>query len=315
MDAEQPSQPLPGGIVFACPISSVIARCRFLLQDTKLISDATEAEKIIDVQELRRSAKDNTLKIQADKILERFNRRIILHDLAGPFRPDWIRIPSFNYTLPKSAAISTRDLIKNFFRALALGIRDLFPKDAPEFQFVFLCRLDEREEETRLSFIIPFQNLLGYIHDILDDPKGMKAELEGKKALDILHKYGILPGAYFPVVAVYRPILRYVEFNNQNQINSPQQFLSPHLCHTTSGFLNFLGVLEARHLEVQGSPGPPIFQFDNLHEAMNKGLDNWFRWLYCFLDTKVLFDPNRLYISSNDPERYDYFYSGEKQGL
>lgn len=314
-DAGDPSQPLPGGIVFASQVSSLLSRCPFL--KPTILPSPSEAEQLEDLQELRDDAKDEALQERVNKALTQVNRKIVLGGAAAAFQPDWIPVPTFSFEQPKSSEGAVRDLVKAFMNAIALGIHALFPKNAAEIQFVFLLKLKVDSQKVRLDFVIPFQELVGSVKDLIDDPKGSyeQATASGKKPVEIGHKYAIAAGAYFPIVAVYRPVLRHVEFLNKNQIGSPEQFLSPHLCHTTSGFLNFLGVLSVVHLEKYGaeSSETPIFHFDNLHHAMNKGLDAWFRWLYCLIDTATFFDPQRLYVSAKNPETYDYRYY-TKQG-
>jgi len=94
---------------------------------------------------------------------------------------------------------------------------------------------------------------------------------------------------------------------NKHHIATPDQFLDPEFCRTTSGFLNFLGTLL---LLDQNSDTP-----DHLRAIAHKantladhGLDEWLRWLYCLIDFGTLYEPKRVLINSLDPEQFFYSY-------
>ena len=53
---------------------------------------------------------------------------------------------------------------------------------------------------------------------------------------------------------------------------------------------------------------PQEFHVSEPESLMNKGLDDWFRWLHWFMETGTLFEASRVYVHRIDPERYVYLY-------
>jgi hypothetical protein len=122
------------------------------------------------------------------------------------------------------------------------------------------------------------------------------------------HKYAIVEGALTPIAFQYKPVLRQIVATNENQVSAPKQFLNPHLCKTTSHFLNFIGTLSLQTALKFPEGTTPIFHFDNFEQLFNAGLDHWFPWFYHFLDTGTFFDLKRLFVSTQDSEEYRYHY-------
>jgi hypothetical protein len=120
--------------------------------------------------------------------------------------------------------------------------------------------------------------------------------------IDIEFHFGAIVGIKVPVVVdCDRSAGRYA-FENANQLQAPRQFINPYWCQTTSGFLNFLG---AREID-----GAEMFLLSDVDALEDQGLDEWFRWLYCTMETGTTFDTGRLLVRSDEPETWVYDYDG-----
>jgi hypothetical protein len=91
---------------------------------------------------------------------------------------------------------------------------------------------------------------------------------------------------------------------NTNHFSDPDQFFSPWLCHTTSGFLNFIGASSIRQANDRTA------LWSDPEKVMNQDLDEWFRWLYCAMETGVWFESQRVLVRRSNPEEFVYNYDG-----
>jgi len=127
-----------------------------------------------------------------------------------------------------------------------------------------------------------------------------------EESVDVLHNYRCPLGVLFPVVILYRPASKLVLLANDNHFQDPQQFIDPHLCHTTSGFLNFVGALS---LAVgQGSRQIVIRNQQALESA---GLSEFLRWLDEFWHNGT-WQTQRILVNAANPEEYLYDYEPPK---
>lgn len=297
-----------GGIVFCCPVRLIIDKRQELAGSVAQVKYEDKIAELLQVLAALPSTDQDPLK----QALSELHREKLAKTQVRALEPEWTAIPKWQFALPigDQPQEMKDEFMKTVIRTIARGLEELIPKTVREAQVVVLLRLTISGNIWRLTLICPWQELVAYLLD--HTPPRATVEQWQKdirlSALDLRHQYAIVDGALTPIVFQYKPVLRQVLATNQNQVSSPDQFLSPHLCKTTSHFLNFLGTLSIQ-TALKFPPGtPPIFVVDNFEQLFNSGLDHWFSWFYHFLDTGTLFDSERLFIGTKDSEQYRYHY-------
>ena len=54
---------------------------------------------------------------------------------------------------------------------------------------------------------------------------------------------------------------------------------------------------------------PPLLRYDNLDAIIGlPETEQWLQWLMHFNDTKIAYEPTRVYVSSHNAEEYRYYY-------
>lgn len=116
-------------------------------------------------------------------------------------------------------------------------------------------------------------------------------------------------GVLCPLAFVYSHDSAWVLISNEHHVNHPMQFLEVERCDSTSGFLNFIGVLSLLQAQDSGSTHftrAPAW----IKSAMAARSDEWLRWFYHFVEDRI-FDPSRILVRPDNPETYFYDYSGK----
>ena len=226
---------------------------------------------------------------------------------------DWMPIPTVTYHRPAQSVRDgdeLRQLIKGLFGMVVAGLPELPGPATAVKEFVTMLRLTQDEHEIALTFISPYPEALHLMASgssiDLGGPEGERI-MERISGVEIQHSYAIIEGIFLPVVVSYDPGAKRVHFVNKNHVANPDQFMSPWLCRTTSGFLNFIG---AQQIAIELRKSKNIVVSD-LEAVMNQGLDEWFRWLYYAMETGMMLETDRLLVNKADPEQYAYQYSGE----
>jgi hypothetical protein len=76
-------------------------------------------------------------------------------------------------------------------------------------------------------------------------------------------------------------------------------------CDKTSGFLNFIGTM----MLLDSQEEPAAVFYDDLDKIVDRPeTEQWFQWLLHFTDTKIAYQSSRLYVGSENPEEFRYFY-------
>jgi hypothetical protein len=228
----------------------------------------------------------------------------------GALERDWIPLPnySFNMPLPDSEA-AFAEFAKLMFRMIALGVAEAHPKPSDEFQFVLLCRSFKEGNRTCFTAYAPFPQVVTFVRNHL--PPKMESKALGQflkdSQIEVRHSYAFPLDILLPMGIFYYPAANQVLFSNRNQYETPQQFLNPYSCQTTSGFLNFLGSFSLA--AAKGDPASrKTFVVGKVDDPVGTGLKEWSRWLQHYIDCG-LWETDRILISSKDPEHYLYNYS------
>jgi hypothetical protein len=297
-----------GGIVFSCPVKLIIEKHP---EFTDLVVPMNYEKKIDDLI-LVLKALNTTDGDQLRQALTEIHREKLTKTEIGAFQPEWTAIPYWEMTL--SIGDEPED-IRNLFlkiviRTIARSLEELIPRTVSEAQVLVLLRLTIDGNNWQVSLACPQQDIIAYLLDHTPPRvtvEQWKEDIE-KLASDLYHKYTIVEGALTPIGFQYKPKLRQILATNHNQVNAPEQFTNPHLCKTTSHFLNFIGTLSLVKVLKFPRGAPAIWYWDNFEQLFNAGLDHWFPWFYHFNDTGTFFDYKRLFISTKDSEKYLYNY-------
>jgi hypothetical protein len=238
--------------------------------------------------------------------LARLNRQKVLAqpDLSAD---EWMPIPVLTFSVPAAtvAEFGTKEFVKGFFRTLVAGMDADGHSTADEF--VTLCRFSGEGESYALSIVCPYEHPLLLFRNAgaqssADKTRALLAEKSAQ--IDINHSYGLPEGVSVPVVFSRNRETNEVLLINKHHFSNPKQFIDPARCTTTSGFLNHIGAIAIDYAINDRKE----FHVTEPESLMNKGLDDWFRWLYWFIETGTLFEPSRMYVQRANPEQFAYFY-------
>lgn len=314
-----------GGIVFACPAAQMIHVCKDLakceIRQARMSSVALNPATLPALQHQYAS-------------LPRPSQ------LQKPLDFEWRGVPVLEYSTPRQLSIRDsvqhglwREVLRRFIPSslrdtsdrdakllgvgtkhlldlAAVGAAALAPSGTGPFATVLLVRASLDTDRFNYELISPHAELAAFIQDHL--PPRMAA-LDSKKtvqnsAMSLQWKGGVPIGALFPVVLLCDHGRKRVLITNENQLSNPSQFLNPHNCDTTSGFLNFVGTFS--YLTARYPSNTAVVEFSNIEKAFeNPKIKAWQNWLFQFMDTAVIFDPSRLYVRCDNPEEYSYFLS------
>jgi hypothetical protein len=231
--------------------------------------------------------------------LDPLYRSKVLQPRAGLQASEWKAIPELVWTDRQSmtdAATGPKVFMRWFMAAVSetIGARGAI-------EFVALVEVDAGDEQSTYTLICPFEEPLELMRAASSRGSGEYLPKAGE--LTIGFHFGLLQEKLVPVVVACDPVAEQYSFRNLNQLKDPHQFANPFLCETTSGFLNFLGAYSIESSE--------LVVMQDLDALYDRGLDEWFRWLYCASETGVSFDSARLLVKRDDPERWIYNYDGK----
>lgn len=242
--------------------------------------------------------------------LGQLNRKKVLAHREPPDPAHWMPIPVLSYSRPAATLDENgiRGLIKNFFWIVAAGLAADPAHPTPD-QFVTLLRLRTDEQTVRLSLVCPYEGPVGFVERLrAEDLAGPTGDDIRRRIadLEIHHRYNVVEDLLLPVVFVQDRAANRLTLMNHNHFHDPGQFVGPEHLRTASGFLNFVGAVQIKQ-EVHGQRK---FIVSEPESMMNKGFDDWFRWLYSIMETGTLFHPDRMYVNRTRPEDYRYEYAG-----
>ena len=239
--------------------------------------------------------------------LARLNRQKVTTWPGPAPAADWLTIPTYTLAMPTDSlpGDEVKVFIKGTLRMLAAAL-DIDGYAAPP-DFVALCRLSTDDDAVSISVACPYEHPLRLLEEMRSGPRQKKVRaLVGDRSatLEIHHNYGLPENVYVPVVFSRESIGDGMLLMNKNHLAEPTQFIVPSLCTTTSSFLNYVGAMSIDHF----LNGRKNFYISAPELLMNRGLDDWFRWLYWLMDTGAMFDPSRMYVRRSDPEQYAYLF-------
>ena len=234
--------------------------------------------------------------------LSRLNRQKVLAPRRGWDRAEWMPVPVVSYNRPGPQPEDLNQLVKLFLRLAVGGADEVASARGGELQFVGLFHLAVGEDRTVLSLTCPYEEPRRLMKQVWGTTAAKDPQVFARISRDLDFKCKFVGDIYVPIVFVFSPTSDSVLLINHNHFSNPNQFIVPELCQTTSGFLNFIGASN-----IKGSSTTIV---RNLEPLMNKGLDEWFRWLYCTTETGILFDPALLLVRRSDPEEWVYDYNG-----
>lgn len=256
-------------------------------------------------EELARAREINRRR-ELSEALYRANREKVFAPRVDWTRKDWQPLSALSWEFPEvNDAEAFRRRIKDFITGVGWAVV-VSLEQLRDLQFVLLFLVGLQDGVTRFTVLSPYEAPLACIEQIGEhDPAALQRWNTDVAAFDFQHRYGVVVDRYVPIVVGWEAARRTLILTNRNQMNSPEQFLNPSWCTTTSGLLNLVGTLSMHSRDAV---------FDDLQASMNSGLDEWFRWLYYALDTGVQLDRDRLLVRGSDPERYVYDYNGQEPG-
>ena len=240
--------------------------------------------------------------------LERAHREKVFAPRTNFVRDEWRPVPAVTMSNPAAGWDNERlgNEVKLRLRLFAAGVDTTIAPRSGDVSFVTLTQLDFDGEQFALRIHCPYAAPLEALSRMWrsDVAREEKEALAARAAdLAVTHKMILNPGDLLPLVVMSEPAADKAILSNEFQFSHPQQFLDIGRARTTSGLLNFIGTLL-----IHSDRGHVL---PDLTPAMNQGLDEWFRWLYCRMDTGAAFDPARLLVHKQEPERFVYDYDGD----
>jgi hypothetical protein len=232
------------------------------------------------------------------------------HIKNSGLEPGWIPLPSYSFGMPlPDSEEAFKEFTKLMFRVIAIGVAKTPPKPSEDYQLALLCRSYEEEHYTYFAAFAPSPQLVAFVRAHLPpnmDAKTLSAVIESSET-EVRHAYAFLPDTLLPIAVFHYPAKHQVLVSNRNLYETPDEFLNPHSCRTTSGFLIFLGALS--FVMAKSKPNSPkTFIAEKIDDPMSCGLTEWCRWQQHLLDSGS-WETNRIFINENDPERYVYNYT------
>jgi hypothetical protein len=203
-----------------------------------------------------------------------------------------------------------RELIKMLMRYFAGTAAASGRRLGHDYGFVVLVSVTITPNDYSVTAYCPRADIL----DPLKRPRGL--EQFGRDPAyavpDILFK-AAFPDTLCPVVVLWRHATRDVLITNEQHLKNPEYFLAIDLVNTTSGFLNFIGVLKLLDYAYtsERAVAPHFARIPTMmREAIHARSDEWMRWLAHLMDKQMLFSEKHIFVDATNPERYYYNYSG-----
>jgi hypothetical protein len=246
-----------------------------------------------------------TININFDPAAVLYQKKLLLRRRSD-LKTDLLELPSFHWRLEKKhqPGMTDKDIVRHWVRYLALALFRMANGGTSDATFVALIEAGATGDCFSLQLYCPYPQLLAPLADRAELTRLM--EDASRADLDIRYQFA-LPGTLCPIAFVYTRATNQVRVTNENQLRDPQQFLDMKRCGTTSGLLNFIGV--ALMLEAADPAGAHAGRLQQLmQDAIDARRDEWLRWLYHLLDTRVLFEPKRVLVDPQNPESYYYDY-------
>jgi hypothetical protein len=218
-----------------------------------------------------------------------------------------VPLPGFRYTTQarKDEADIERVFVKGMIQLIASALIETYGHLQKDLQFVALLKVSIAKPELGFQFHCPFAPLVARVRERLEAWQGALGALDNLRDFTIEYQMGLSPGVRLPLVFHYQPQKRHLLVANKNHLGAPEQFLDPEMCRTTSGLLNFLGALLL--LEQLDNLLPHVKRLlTQIDPFLDHGLDEWLRWLFCLAHTQVFFDPARIFLLPDQPEKYFY---------
>lgn len=220
--------------------------------------------------------------------------------------PGLCELPAFDFRAParEAAPEIQRGLVKGMFQLVASAIVEYWDTNQSQLQFVSSIRYSVARGEFEFDFACPFPVLTELIQKNIKDARRAAGRI---KNLSIRYKMRVPDNLRVPIVFVYEPTNKALLVTNENHFSNPQQFLDPELCRTTSGFLNFIGTF----LLLENITDGAVLVEETLAQGnivMNRGLDEWMRWLYCLVDKNIVYQQKRILVDPEAPETFFFLH-------
>lgn len=235
--------------------------------------------------------------------LRTLNREKVLGPRTGHDPAAWMRLPAFGWAHPGASADQADALLRLFLRMI---VTSLEPRAEAGLEFCGLLKV-ETGDGFDLSFACPFEEPRTLLERVAGAAPAEREQLFGRLTTRDLQMQLVAPaGLRVPVAFQIEPGVDRVRLGNQAVVSNPEDFLSPGSCRTTSGFLGFVGATMVR----DAFATQPVMLVSDIEAAMNQGLDEWFRWLYCSMERGISLDLDRVFVRRSDPEQFLYDYDG-----
>lgn len=235
--------------------------------------------------------------------LRTLNREKVLGPRPGHDPAAWVPLPSFAWAHRGPSEGDVNSLLKLFLRII---VTSLAPRAMRGLEFCGLLKVDT-EDGFELSFACPFDEPRALVDRVAGAGASEREQLfDDLTARELQLQLAAPVGVRVPVAFAFEPGVDAVRVGNQAIMANPERFLSPASCRSTSGFLGFVGATIVRDAMVT----QPVMVYADIEAAMNQGLDEWFRWLYCSVERGISFDLNRVHVRRSEPEQYLYDYEG-----
>jgi hypothetical protein len=232
-------------------------------------------------------------------------------DAPAPYpSSQWRALPGFTFGLPRTGSDDEafgRSFIDTMMRLYAMAVRHEFQAAKDVAQFVALCQLSWSDDRLSFTGFAPREGIKTFVQQSIASKQAMAKlpalldSFDGK----MVRRCAFPAEVWVPLAVVYTPADGQILFSNINQLESPAQFLNPAYCTTTSGFLNYLGSLL---LQTSITPNQRI-QVKDVHHLVGQGVDPFIRWIHHAIASGSIFDSNRIFVKTADPEQYDFKYS------
>jgi hypothetical protein len=221
---------------------------------------------------------------------------------------DLIALPTFGLEWPVNNRTEggEKALIKGAVYLIGSILGDLPRAQAERFEFVSLVEVNSTAKKINIDFACPYPDIVDRAKDRWANRAKLSHEaFELAEELEVENRFMLPIGVRMPLVFDYQHRAKHLLVVNKNQVSSPDQFLDPETCRTTSGFLNFLGtlcMLDKMHDDTQYIKAITA----RANTLMNRDLDEWLRWLYQFMDRGTVVNYSHILVSSSSPETYFY---------
>jgi len=215
----------------------------------------------------------------------------------------FVPLPSTAYVVPKRSQ-SLQTLAEAFVYWIALGMKATYERRQTEVYFVSIVVLSETKTQFNFDFFCPYQDLINFLKQNLhtgltaQDVIRMNSQFDYK----VIRRMGIHPDTPTPLVIVFDPSRKEIQFVNENQLKAPGQFLRPRNATTTSDFLNFIGTMS-----LHNDAGRTML-VDDMETVKRLSPPQWWKWFRHLSNESVIFDPGRIFVHADKPEEYFYDY-------